>query len=299
MKVLTDISSSIEKEKKSIKILKEKESISLELLRCEVLKKDIFWTLKAALFFIVIYFTSFIFMGVDIYSMIESSSIRAFDNVDNTILRFFSFFNFFVIFLFYKISMKRESLIYYEMEGFKKKHKMSEDFNYNIFFIIFECLTILFMLIVALIDLIHVKNSLLFLFLVSFFIYGSIGILNYTSNYLINVIEKNGNNKKNQKDTLKEIKMINKEIEKTSSEREKTILSIINNKNDIKSILSYYKINDLTKEEDIGFSLIMDEFKKGNKKKMEKNKKINEINDIYKEIYKEHTEIEEIEIKNY
>lgn len=302
MKKLTDISISIEKEKNFEKVLKEKELISLNILYSNLLKKDIYSTLKAALFFIVIYFTSFIVMGADIHSMIEKSFVKAFYSVDDTILNLFSFLNFFVVYLFYKFSTKREFLFNSEIEQFKEKHKINGDLDFNIFFIIFECFTILFMFVVAIIDLISVNNSLLFVFFVSFFMYGSIGIINYTLQLATNVIEKNEKNEinqKNQKDILKDIEMINKEIEKIITERKNNTLSIINNKSDIKSILSYYKFNDLTKEEDIGFSFIMDELKKGNKKKIEKNKKINEINNIYKEIYNENTEIEEIDIKNY
>ncbi len=299
MKKLTDISMSIEKEKNFTKVLKEKELISLKILYSDLLKKDICWTLKAALFFIVIYFTSFIFMGVDIYSMIETFSARSFYSVDDTILRLFSFLNFFVIYLFYKISIKRELLFDSEIKKFKKKHKISGNLDFNLFFIIFECLIILFMFVVATIYLMSVNYSLLFVFFVSFFMYGSIGIINYILNFATNVVEKNKKNEKNKKEILKDIEMINKEIEKITTERKNNTLSIINNKSDIKSILSYYKLNDLTKEEDIGFSFIMDELKKGNKKKIEKNKKINEINNIYKEVYNENTEIEEIDIKNY
>lgn len=261
----------------------EIEKIEISMIKSKIkniFKSDILFYTIPLLFSFFLFFVFFAVQGyLQEVNFLSYSEIFTTNNLRNIIyLEFFIF-----IFLFF-IRLKREDKIKENLDLFKKENNLETKVKINYLYSGYDLSFLAVLLIVLFFDLV-IKSSSFFVFyciVLSFF--PMIGL------YKKNLYLKTMKNNKNKIETTKLLEL--KEEKKIGIKKEDSlILNLIENKEKIKSTLSYYKEDKMTQEDCELFNLIIKRLEEKNKVIINKNKNIKKVNDLYENIFNEETKV--------
>lgn len=280
---MSDFKSIVNLRKKNKELENKIEEIEISMIKNKIekiFKIDVlFYTIPFFLFFLLF----LVFFAVQGYIQnVNFNLLSDFFTADS--LRNVVYLEFLTILTIFFIRLKREEQIKKTLDLFKDKNKIKTKVHINYLYSGYDLSFLAFLLIISLFDLATKNDSLFPLYTIILCLFPMIGIQKKRIH-----LKKIGN-KKNKVETTNLVEL--KENRKIGKDKENDLIfNLIKNKEKIKSILSYYKEEKMTEEENDLFNLIIKELEEKNKVIINKNKKIKKVNDLYENIFNEETKV--------